>query len=245
MISMDIISPHRDDAALSICHMMDKLADAGGTFRIVSCFTLSAWAPRLGTGLGMEQVSLLRKREDEGFVAQYNDAGEVYALDLLDAPLRPDWVIEGRDAVQQAYGQESEMVRLVATALSKVNTHNKMWAVPLAVGHRDHLICLWAGIATAATVPLIIYEDMPYALQLSSNELAAQVQLVGTRLKRLFTPFQVGRDFSVDKWVNRLSCYASQYSVDELRDIAERLKSRGGERIWADKKAMQDLQTLA
>jgi len=241
MATINVVSPHRDDAALSICLTLSRLVAAGNKFRVLSCFTRTAWAPQLADGMAIDDVSAFRSREDDAFISLYGSSGEVKGLGFTDGPLRTDWTIKGREAVQKTYGPESELVRKVADALCTHQSGDTVWAVPLAVGHRDHLVSFWAGVVAASHNPILIYEDMPYALQLSANDLAEQVGGLEGRLDRSFTPTCVEGEFSIRRWIEYLSCYASQFSADELSGIAKEISTRGGERTWMDQEAMRIL----
>lgn len=244
VISMDVVSPHRDDAALSLSHTLRRVVAAGGNFRILSCFTITAWAPQVTGSVTTEGVSEMRRREDEAFINRFGTAGAVCSLDFVDGPLRADWSVQGREHVQRAYGPGSELVDRLATALRARRRDGGIWAVPMAVGHRDHLACLWAGIAAAVDAPLLCYEDQPYALRASPDDLANQAARVAEHACRSLVPVRLAGRFAADDWIDDLSCYASQFSPSELGELARQVAERGGERCWVDDRAKRLLDPL-
>lgn len=243
LIYLNVVSPHRDDAALSLCLTLMSLASVGNKVRIISCFTVSSWAPRYTGEITIDGVASLRRREDEAFVAKYSGTVDLHSLDFVDALLREgaEQTIVGRETVRQPFTPDSEPVQKLASALRSYNTSGCIWLAPLGIRHRDHLVSLWAAANVVAEGPLIIYEDIPYSLRLSCDEISAKVGALETTLKRSFTPVYFQPNVSTESWLEYLSCYESQFSNDELTEFVKGIRNQGGERLWMDQSALKML----
>ena len=90
MPTLNIVSPHHDDAALSLSATMRTSALHGVRLRIFNCFTVSGWAPQLDSKLNTCAVTAIRKHEDARFLELICANAEAHDLGFHDAPLRPD-----------------------------------------------------------------------------------------------------------------------------------------------------------
>ena len=61
---LNVISPHRDDVALSLTKTLHHLIQLNVHVNIISCFTITNWAPFLSTQLTIDEISLIREKED-------------------------------------------------------------------------------------------------------------------------------------------------------------------------------------
>ena len=82
-----IVSPHRDDAAFSCGVFMELCLRRGVETTIVNVFTRSAYAPYAPPTV-MEEVTHLRRGEDERMVRLLHPGCRMLDLGLLDAPQR-------------------------------------------------------------------------------------------------------------------------------------------------------------
>ncbi len=84
---ISIVSPHQDDAALSLGLTIRFLARERVSVRIVNCFTISNYAP-FSESRDVQEVSALRRHEDARFAKKMGENVEICDLDRFDFPLR-------------------------------------------------------------------------------------------------------------------------------------------------------------
>ncbi len=87
MLPVTVLSPHRDDAAFSLCLALSRWPELNVPVTVVNFFTISGYAPH-SASTEIADVSSLREREDQEALASIHPAIHVESLDLLDAPLR-------------------------------------------------------------------------------------------------------------------------------------------------------------
>jgi LmbE family N-acetylglucosaminyl deacetylase len=105
---------------------------------------------------------------------------------------------------------------------------------PLGLGlHQDHLLVqrvAWA-LAEAQGFELTLYEDLPYAAQLSPNEIRAHVRLIDVDL----LPREIFIGHVIAAKLEALSCYPSQLREGDARAVqrhARRCHPRRGPYSW-------------
>lgn len=226
--TLTVISPHRDDAALSLAATLDALAARGAAITVVSCFTHSAWAPRLAGPLEAEAVSAAREREDAAYVATLGRGARLVSLGLDDAPLRrpAETVFEPVGALDAPAAHD--LLRLLAEAAAAA-----AWVAPLALGgHVDHRLTRDAAAAACRGRPLAWYEDLPYAFALSDREIAAEVAALQARHGLRLRPLRIPHPRPLAVWQAGVACYPTQFAVSEIGEMADVQRTRGGERLW-------------
>lgn len=227
--TVNVVSPHRDDAALSLARTLCEFVSLGLLVNIVSCFTRTDWAPHLR---GVEAASAARKKEDQTFVRLLDESATLLSLELPDAPLRSDWASEHGRLREPDPAVSDRYTAILRNMLVDLGGDNVAWGIPLALNHRDHSITRAAAAAAAGTSPLFLYEEIPYALTVTADQLAQRVeeaqQLTGYRLRR----GTLAQDFGMQLWLRAAACYPSQFTPEEFRSMASGIESRGGEAIW-------------
>jgi LmbE family N-acetylglucosaminyl deacetylase len=228
--ALAVVSPHRDDAALSLAATLDALADRGVAVTVVSCFTHSAWAPRLaGERAPAETVSRIREQEDAAFLGGLGRGSRLVSLGLSDAPLRRPAAASVFTAVAELDAPaEEELSRQLpgATAAAAV-------AAPLALGgHVDHQIACRAVLAACRDRPLAWYEDLPYAFALSRREIAARVAAVQALCGRRLVPLRLPHPRPLAVWRQSAAPYGSQFTASEIDEMLDVQRTWGGERLW-------------
>jgi LmbE family N-acetylglucosaminyl deacetylase len=223
-----VLSPHRDDAALSLAATLDGLARRGTGIVILSCFTRSDWAPWLRPDLGVEEITRTREREDLAYARKLGRLCSVVDLGLLDAPLRRP----GRSVFDPeepgAAGPET-----LAVSLRRRSAGAAGLLVPLALGgHLDHLAVRSAALAVCRRRPLGFYEDLPYAFRLDDAEIAARVAGIEESLGRRLHPVRPVHPSPYAAWRRAARCYPSQFSAEDVEAMLGVLRHRGGERLW-------------
>jgi len=226
-LTINVVSPHSDDAALSISQSLSTLIGQGAVVRVISCFTTSAWAPRLEASTPLDVITSIRYQEDLSFVRKLGPQATLHHLGMLDEPLRPP----NEPQSHSAHGPDSPLVQELAEALRQTGLPQGVWMIPMAIRHPDHLIALWAGLAATGGDPLVLYEDMPYALAFTPDEIARQTRHFSQLIQRPLLPGTLGQ-FDAQRWSNLITCYASQFCATEVAQWAAQIKSRGGERLW-------------
>lgn len=156
MKTIQIFSPHIDDAIFSLGGSILNWHRKGLNIRIHNVFTISNWtSPNPLSGvryqLNLDEVTALRKKEEReaGEYAKFN-----YEFwDFLDLPLRKEF------SIQQNQSMEKKILNKIADCLSLEDS----FFFPLGIDHPDHLIINRIGNSfTNNGYNIFYYEDMPY-----------------------------------------------------------------------------------
>lgn len=222
-----VLSPHYDDAAFSLCLSISTWASSSLRVRVLNFFTESAYAPR--ATVPERSIPALREREDRHALFAIDRSIAAKSCGLLDAPLRlgiPPQAVFSRSP-------DENTCRLLATAIAGC-TRNSLVLCPLGLGnHVDHLAVRSAATLACRAVKLGFYEDLPYAIWTSEDELRERVKEAEKQTGVSLRPVVIRRKRPV--WNKRriISRYASQITPEEADRMA-RFGSRygGGERIW-------------
>lgn len=173
------LSPHLDDAALSVGALLARLAGAGSRIEVHTMFAgdgeepLSAVAQALHRecGLGADAAAV-RRREDAVAVAEL---GAVPChWEFADAVYRRSadgrWVCEDDDAIfADDLPAEPDLTAAIATHAADVLDRLAPSLILCSAadgGHVDHRIAYDCAVAVARlrSVPLLLWEDLPYAV---------------------------------------------------------------------------------
>lgn len=227
---LTVLSPHQDDAALSLAMTIRGLARRGWRVRILNCFTVSDYAPHC-VARGAAEVGGVRNAEDREFASRVGENVEVVDLGMEDAPIRLGCPV-GQVRRSRPGRFEHEEARELADEVGRVA--DGMVLAPMGLGrHIDHLIAREAGIRLArAGRRVAFYEDLPYAAELRECCILRAADLVARRLgARLQGGLARAGDSSAWKRF-AIGAYGSQLSgaqIDAVIGYGERL---GGERLW-------------
>jgi len=159
------LSPHLDDAVLSVGAILAEARLAGDAVLVLNLFTASTQVFRPGP-LSFRAHALAPERQAEEARAMAVLGVDHQNLGLLDAPFRdrryraywrllgpvPHWESSDREALEavRAIARERRVKRILA---------------PLGVGgHVDHQLAYRLGTALETEFEVHYYEDMPYAL---------------------------------------------------------------------------------
>jgi LmbE family N-acetylglucosaminyl deacetylase len=231
-----LLSPHHDDAALSLGGWLAMLGrvmpEVLGRILVVNVFSRSAYAPYLGGDRAdVETVSRARAAEDHEFVR----AARVSGLDLDF----PDSSCVGFDDRTELLARAESDPRLdsVGAKLRELIPDGALVLSPLGVGnHIDHCIVSHAVRAAGDRAwARAYYEDVSYASKLpagASRRLA--LCLLGSRA----ASFKVCISSDFDAKMRALRCYRSQLSDKDIRAIffGARDPAPGAlvERLWVN-----------
>jgi LmbE family N-acetylglucosaminyl deacetylase len=232
MVPLSIVSPHRDDAAFSMGVTLETFTLHKVSFRLVSCFTVSNFAPYAGTN-DVEAITRLRGTEDQRFLEALSLEDQVIDLQRIDAPIRRS------ENFQQAcrrgsFFQEDQAETDSLAGVLRGSSSGAPMILPLGLGaHIDHRIAKAAGMAAAADPAVGFYEEMPYAQWGCDAGILLEVRNTERQLQRKLMPVSVpAKDFRAAK-LRLIRPYSSQVSLQEMHLMADYGASGGrGERLW-------------
>ncbi|HYF61902.1 MAG TPA: peptidoglycan bridge formation glycyltransferase FemA/FemB family protein [Herpetosiphonaceae bacterium] len=235
------LSPHFDDAALSVGGTIARQAAAGERVLVVTVCSapprgpLNPFAAHLHERWGgaAEPISV-RRTEDEAAVSRLG--ADLLWLDELDAIYR-DPAYASVEAIFAAPAPGDPLPAKLARHLERLRRHlpRAGWYAPLALGnHVDHQIAHQAAAAALPPDALLWYEDLPYA---------ARQDAVEEQLRRLpdARPLVLDIAATLPAKLASIADYASQMvelfgdhaaMEAEIGGYARRIAPDGGERLW-------------
>jgi LmbE family N-acetylglucosaminyl deacetylase len=236
-----VVSPHRDDAALSLGLTIQGWLRARHAVTVVNCFTRTVYAPfsdaeSLHANDRMSYVTALRLREDETWQRLSGRGLTLVDLRLKDAPIRIRCAVD--EVCQTPVNAEDKAIEKIRKALSALTIDALV--LPLAFGdHVDHLTARDAAVACATdTLPTTFYEDLPYvARDVDLAGIDVRARQMGGHLAPVLLPADSSEsiDEAVAKKLKIALCYDSQIDDATARSIAEFSRHYGGrERIWSN-----------
>ncbi|HTJ52779.1 MAG TPA: PIG-L family deacetylase [Cyclobacteriaceae bacterium] len=219
-----IVSPHIDDAILSLGGLVMDLINKDKSIHITYLFTVSNWTnPNAISGLTYPKdeatISQLRKEEEKSIITKLNYTCDFF--DLHDLPLR-----FGNRAVD-----EQTIFNEVTKRLQTTITKNDLVFFPLGLDHADHIITHKIGLQfMVAGYQVIFYEDLPYAA-LGNCDHQKQHSILK---KQGLEPVIV--DVDIHKKMDLLRHYESQMSqtwLNHIRNYSYSVKdNQYYERYW-------------
>jgi LmbE family N-acetylglucosaminyl deacetylase len=219
LVDTIIISPHPDDAALSVAHLL--LASHGESAMVVDVFSQTAWW-RLSQSAGdADEIQRVRFAEEQ-LMARMAKA-KLRVLGLPEALLRGHALNELFTChIDQRDREISQRLYDAIKGIAREHPHAS-WYLPMAVGgHIDHRIAkeqASAALKESGVKSVRFYEELFYAAETT-------------------TPPSGGQLMPVDmKWKLELCrVYWSQFTAGRLKvmeEYAQRLgNGRAVERIW-------------
>jgi LmbE family N-acetylglucosaminyl deacetylase len=234
MKSLIVLSPHQDDAGLSLAMTIRAAARSGRSVRIVNCFTVSAYAPH-SLARDAAEVGSVRQKEDREFASRVGPSVEVVDLGMEDAPIRLGRHVS---SVRRLKVGARELVdaRRIAEALDWVTDGTVL--APLGLGgHIDHLVALEAAIRLArAGRPVAFYEDLPYAAELRDCCILRAANGAARRIGARLGGALVRDREAADRKRFAIEAYGSQLSASQFDSvIGYGARRGGGERLWGTK----------
>jgi len=223
---LEIISPHIDDASLSLGSLTLQMNADDCAFEITSCFSISDYHTGLDA-LERSEVTRIRKTEDSHFSRLLNSKIKFNYLDFLDAPLRGYEKCTFKNSFNAA--DELLINRLHGYLKQK---KNQQYLIPLGLGqHIDHVISLHAACLLAGNKIAAFYEDLPYAGRLTHEEIVDYIRIIERRTGFQLTPVVVGSQF-INRKEEICNLYTSQLKDWYVEKIRESTTKHNGERIW-------------
>ncbi len=253
-----VLSPHIDDAALSIGGLINKWSRAGETTLVVTIMTadpplvpLSPFADELHSRWGAPagEVYGLRREEEKRAMARLG-AAHVH-LGLSDCIYRsgPEGFYYGSEAAifgVVAAGDESLVTEIVRRLMEVSTRDNSTVYAPLAVGHHvDHQLVSRAARDWSRD-SLFFYEDAPYAYACGAVTDAIDRTFAAEAMPQPITLNIEAEDVLAK--IGAIGCYRSQLGVlfgshvsmaAQVWDYSRRLADESGwvERLWVSASA--------
>jgi LmbE family N-acetylglucosaminyl deacetylase len=211
-----VLSPHLDDAALSLGGSIARFAAAGERILVVTVAAgspspdapLSSFAASLheAWGVGSADVVALRRREDEAAMAILG--AEARRLDRLDAVYRLPQRYDAEAALLGEPALEDDLGRHLALDLAAILAASPRAVIlaPLAVGgHVDHRVVHHVAFELGQRGrEVCFYEDFPYAERPRAVE--ERLAAIGVALE----PVTLDIAATLDRKVAAVLAYASQ-----------------------------------
>jgi LmbE family N-acetylglucosaminyl deacetylase len=229
-----VISPHRDDAVISLGATLHQLVRQQVTINIVTCFSRSVYAPFAVPPRTTDEVTELRASEDSAALNVLGiDRNRCIAFPFPDASCRGVceqdilWPERSFERQGQYYAAQ------IAQALKQKCSDNWL-IVPLSARntHVDHRISTSGTLLGSSARIVGCYADLPYALGLTEEETSVYVRsLAGEVGEPLQAVSLNARESSVAKRI-ALQKYSSQFCAEYILGLEALISLRGGEGLW-------------
>ncbi len=239
-MKLDVISPHQDDAALSLALALSEFTRCGVTVRIINCFTVTRFTPFYDNEKGNRRV---RDDEDKKFAAECGGGIEHVNLGRKDAPLRTGRGLRAIPIDEAYTSQNAREIDELQRDISFQVPTSAVLLLPLAAGvHVDHCVVRDAAVPLCADRLFAVYEDLPYAARLSDDEVQKKIMELEARFGTGLIPVLVGRESSLPFKKRCLRCYPSQVGERTITQILDYSHRYGGaERLWMTRSCYDEL----
>lgn len=228
-----VLSPHADDAAISIGGLIRKVAKKYSC-NILTLFGRSNYTRELGFHAGWEAVTSRREREDRAYAIAVG--ARLTYFDFPEASLRLGSSFEAIFTGEN-YTDSSLLEELSSVVAQRLNEIRPLFLLaPLGLGgHCDHVLIreLARVLASGRDFKTVFYEDLPYAAETPEEMILEHIQSVELDLAPTYVPLGCELNSKLDA----LMLYESQIGPEEVcavRDYAlGRNASTPTERIWS------------
>ncbi len=233
-----IISPHLDDAALSLGGMMLLWQRAEFRVLVVNVFSRSAWW-RFDSAEAQKIIAVRAAEED---LAMRLAAANVQMLDLPEALQRGHSMENVFTAAAGAADQAATERIEEAVGSLCVRFPDAQWLLPLGLGgHVDHRICRDAAWRTLArcnrSKRAAFYEDQPYAAEGDRKQIKSIPNMLAHLRPDRLQPAEYRLVDALPLKLELLRVYWSQFTWSRIAAVGgyARQMSRDGaaERVWA------------
>jgi len=228
-----ILSPHSDDAALSLGGLIQKrvLKEPVTLFTI---FGRSNYLRETAFQEDWREVTRQRKEEDRAFALAVRLQWKFLELPAAGLRLGASFDSIFSDKTSTETPVPVELTTALQEILDAINP--KFLFVPLGLGrHHDHLLVrdLARELANEREIVTIYFEDLPYAAEYSNEGILEHVHAVDPDLRQTSIPITSELESKLDT----LKLYRSQIGTAELRavhDYSTRWdKYHAVERVWS------------
>ena len=231
-----VLSPHLDDAALSLGASLLGWSRRAYSVLIINVFSQSRFAP-LDEAEAVEAVSRLRRAEDQQFIELLGAETSVVYMEEDDAPVRRAAGASLSLSRDRVLGSEGGLIKHLAERLTPFRDADFI-CTPAGIGdHVDHHIVRAASERVWPLEALVYYEDQPYAALASQARIDALVEQLN------LPPWvaHVGQGVEPADKRALLARYPSQFGSGLARRVIRRFKALGGERVWSASSALRSL----
>ncbi len=231
-----ILSPHFDDAAYGLTLTISKLISRGIPVTLINCFTVTQWTAIPVADKDVKSVSLLRATEDAEYNKLFNSAINIINLDLLDAPLRNGYIFKSSPFAPD----EWDIIEKLKIFLEE--NVDGLLLCPLGIGnHIDHALCRAATIRLYKKMKVLFYEDLPYAVRISEDQINDHIHQLKEELGVKFGNLINSSENPVIDKKHAISVYKSQLNEEICSEILAHMKTLQGERLWGETKVIDIL----
>ncbi|MCG8475229.1 MAG: hypothetical protein MI784_07130 [Cytophagales bacterium] len=203
-----ILSPHSDDAALSLGGLL--LSGRLGITELLTVFSVSNCTFN-DLDDTVENITRTRKMEDREFSGLCNPELRLSYMDMPDAPLRLG--IDSAAVFDRSMLPEDRKIsRDIAGFVAEKYCFDISVYAPLALGgHIDHWIVLEAACLLADEgYRVFFYEDLPYASACSGNHIEERIEFLKKKTGRKFSSRISCPGVSIGEKIDALKAYRSQ-----------------------------------
>jgi len=225
-----IFSPHCDDVPLSLGGALIK-GSFGTKVSVYVVFSISRYTKKF---IGMEtKITRLRIAEEKRAGIQAN-----YRPIFLGYP--EPFVRPGYSSLKDLFNpcvvfRKDPVWKKVRQHLGKlIINHKGLICVPISCGnHIDHRIvsaCVWEILEKCPKLPVLFYEDLPYAFSYSYREISELLRINNTAKIPIKSYFLTGT--SIRKKLHLLRTYKSQLDSSDFEAVKYCWALSKGERVW-------------
>lgn len=231
-----ILSPHIDDAAYGLTLTISRLVNSKIPVTIINCFTLTKWTIKF-VSKDMNEIGRLRKEEDIEYNKLFGSAINIINLDLLDAPLRNDYIFQCKPFEQNEWEVVDELKKYLE------NNIEGILLCPLGIGnHIDHAICREAVIQLYSKLKVLFFEDLPYANRISDAQIFSHVNELEQQLHVSLisqTDGLLGCNINKEQAIR---LYKTQLNDEICSEILAHMNNLQGERLWGEEHVFEELK---
>ncbi len=215
--TITIISPHQDDAALSLGNFITRRKVA--PIIIVNCYTVSEYSP-FHQGLNRSGVIKKRNEEDKAF-RNYKQGASIRLINLdeSDGPIR----LKTRDMdvlLTERILSDKDIEHLSSLRREMAGHLKGMLLLPLGIGgHIDHILACLAGLSLIKEyTSFAFYLDVPYWLRVSLDKVQQRARYIESFAGISLIPHI---DTLPEAWDKRLlsKIYSSQITEKDVSQI--------------------------
>jgi LmbE family N-acetylglucosaminyl deacetylase len=220
-ISHIILSPHPDDAPLSLGGFLLTHPNT----LILTLFGQSTWWRFPDAAAHRDEILSLRNKE-ERLMAQL--CGAVLQIEPLPEATQRGHTLETVFTASPTVCDDSASAAIRTLVRQVLSLHPQAhWYLPLGIGnHLDHRIARDAALAELPQSQTTFYEDLPYAAQGAK----ATADLAGTSLVSRLLPCPIERKLEL------LRIYWTQFTWSRIQLIGQYARQvgdgRAAERLW-------------
>ncbi len=215
--TITIISPHQDDAALSLGNFIVRRRPT--SINIVNCYTVSEYSP---FHQRLNRVGVMKKRSEEDKIFRNHKRGANIRLINLNEPDGPIRLNTGdmETLLTERVFSDRDIEHLSSLRREMAGHLKGMLLLPLGIGgHIDHILACIAGLSLIKEYTLFaFYLDVPYWLRVSLERVQQRARYIEAFAGISLTPHI---DSLPEAWDKRLlsQIYSSQITEKEVLQI--------------------------